>query len=352
MATMMTSEEVMELIRELSFEYKFNANEAIQKYIKKKENNILTDERMDVINTNMDIKDKPKTGMKQALNILMPFTGQVNEELCQGIRRNYDLFSQCSNNKMKEKEYCKTCQKNADKNNTAKPPTGDIKDRLEVGLLDYTDPKTGKKVISYIQYLNRQKIPKEDALNEADRLGFEIPDILMVESNRKRGRVPKKDGKLKKETKKKVVEKKAEKVVEKEEKVVEKKEHPASDIKPKESSNVDEKNENNPVKKETVEPKRGRPKKEKIVSNEYNDYMEIIQSQEDKEIKENQIIEDTTYDKNTLLCQRIKYQGNEYLMTDDYQVYDKHTKEYLGKYNDKEKRVEFLEDIESEEEED
>jgi hypothetical protein len=346
MMMMMTNEEVIELIKEMSFEYKFNANDAIQKYIKKNKNNILTDERMD-INSDMDVvvKNVPSTDIKQTQNILMPFTGKVNEESCQAIRRNYDLFSQCSNKKSKGKEYCKTCQKNAEKNKTDKPPTGDIKDRLQVGLMDYMDPKTGKKVISYVQYLKRQKIPKEDALNEAKRLGIDIPDILMTEPNRKRGRVSKKDmiPKPKPKPLSHIEEK------DKEEEI--KDDIQQSDTKLQENENEKEKEkEKENVKKQTVDPKRGRPKKEKVVSTEYNDYMEIVKSQEDKNIKEHEIHDDTSYDKNTLMCQRIKYQGNEYLMTDDYQVYDKHTKEYLGKYNKNENRIEFLEDIESEEE--
>jgi hypothetical protein len=357
MMMMMTNEEVIELIKEMSFEYKFNANDAIQKYIKKNKNNILTDERMDM-NSDMDVvvKNVPSTDIKQTQNILMPFTGKVNEESCQAIRRNYDLFSQCSNKKSKGKEYCKTCQKNAEKNKTDKPPTGDIKDRLQVGLMDYMDPKTGKKVISYVQYLKRQKIPKEDALNEAKRLGIDIPDILMTEPNRKRGRVSKKDVRPNSNPNPNPYEedKAEDKEIEKDnEKEIKEEDVQQSDTTLQEKGKCKGKDKNKDksnVKKQTGESKRGRPKKERVVSNEYADYMEVVKSQEETDIKENDINEDTSYDKNTLMCQRIKYQGNEYLMTDDYQVYDKHTKEYLGKYNKGEKRVEFLENIESEEE--
>ena len=59
----------------------------------------------------------------------LPFLGVVCEDQCQGIKLNYGLHTQCTGKKT-DNDFCRTCNKAIDKSETKKHPYGIIRDRL------------------------------------------------------------------------------------------------------------------------------------------------------------------------------------------------------------------------------
>ncbi|MAR49529.1 MAG: hypothetical protein CML42_00210, partial [Rhodobacteraceae bacterium] len=130
--------------------------------------------------------------------IPMPWSAcpQVNENCCYGIRVDYGLFTQCTNNPyhmetepQSKYHLCKTCCDSIDNHESGKHPYGYVQDRVLNG--DLWRSPSGKAPVRLIEVLKIkrfQSISKEAVLEEADRLGLVIPDIEFVEKPKRRGR--------------------------------------------------------------------------------------------------------------------------------------------------------------------
>ena len=145
----------------------------------------------------VDIKER-EGGRKKVVKVSkplipLPFTGEVSEECCSGVRQNHGLLTQCHKLKCDSKEYCSGCQKQADKNTSGKPNSGSISDRLaafESGK-EYRDPK-GKAPVAYAKVMQKLKLSKEQVEEEAAKQKIELPSELFNAAIAKRGR-PKKN---------------------------------------------------------------------------------------------------------------------------------------------------------------
>ena len=165
----------IELIRALSEKYDFDSVDA-----------------MNYLNVNEGKKVGKKVGKKSedkiknmVPNVLLPFCGVVNDSWCEGVRLNHDLFIQCTNERAGEL-YCKTCEKQACANSSGKPTYGNINDRR---LSDVTINK--KKVSHYGNVMERLKISREEAVLEASRFGWTIPEEQFGVKKLARGRAKK-----------------------------------------------------------------------------------------------------------------------------------------------------------------
>jgi hypothetical protein len=164
-----------ELIRALSEKYEFDYADA-----------------MYYLNVNEGKKVGKKVGKKSedkiknmVPNVLLPFCGVVNESWCEGVRLNHDLFIQCTNERAGEL-YCKTCEKQASANSSGKPTYGNINDRR---LSDVTINK--KRVSHYGNVMERLNISREEAVLEASRFGWTIPEEQFGVKKLARGRAKK-----------------------------------------------------------------------------------------------------------------------------------------------------------------
>jgi len=140
--------------------------------------------------------DKPiKKISKSKINapsVLLPWCGEVNQEWCCGLRNNAGLQSQCTMSKMDGGKFCKTCQKQSEKEgNNGKPNYGEVSDRVAAGN-DYAGIK-GKKPVKYSVVMEKKGISREEAEREAAKLGWTIPETEFEP-------VPKKINKKKKNT--------------------------------------------------------------------------------------------------------------------------------------------------------
>jgi len=170
----MMTEYTREHVEYLSEKYSFKLEEALKFLnIEKKE----------------ERKEEKKEIQKGKNQILLPFCGVINNHWCNGVRLNYGLYTQCTNDKDKKRGFCKTCLKQGEKNGTGNPTYGTIQERAKAGN-DFRDPK-GKPSVRYANIMEKFNISKEDAINAAADLGLVIPDEELELKVVKRGR-PKK----------------------------------------------------------------------------------------------------------------------------------------------------------------
>ena len=121
---------------------------------------------------------------------VLPWSGNVIDTCCQGLKNNYGLFTQCSNPKHGETQFCKQCVAAIDKNSD-EHPCGTVKERLAVGIHEYKDPK-GKKVIHYTQYMKKFAITKQQVIDSALRYNVIIDHTHFTPPTTRRGRPSKK----------------------------------------------------------------------------------------------------------------------------------------------------------------
>lgn len=135
-----------------------------------------------------------KKSKKNGPAIPLPFIGIVKADWCMGIRTNHGLFTQCTQPKPTECDYCATCQKQAEANASGKPTYGNINDRViaaEEGN-EWRDPKENKAVAHYGNVAAKLKIDLDAAKAECLKVfGIELPDDLLEVQATKRGRPPK-----------------------------------------------------------------------------------------------------------------------------------------------------------------
>ncbi len=170
----MMTEYTREHVEYLSNKYSFKVEEALK---------FLNLERK------VEKKEEKKSISKGKNQILLPFCGVINSDWCNGVRLNYGLYTQCTNDKDKKTGFCKTCSKQGDRNGTGNPTYGTIQERAKAGN-DFRDPK-GKPSVRYANIMEKFDISKEDAINAATDLGLVIPEEELEVKVVKRGR-PKK----------------------------------------------------------------------------------------------------------------------------------------------------------------
>lgn len=134
----------------------------------------------------------------------IPFTGIIYDS-CNGLRNNDGLFNQCPFpvDKKSTRGFCKTCQKQADKNTHNKPNCGIIQDRMKVPYEEFKDPR-GKKPITLGKYIERKSICISDVQKEFIEKNITIPEFLwqtILPNQEKKTKKPKKQEKPKKTTK-------------------------------------------------------------------------------------------------------------------------------------------------------
>jgi hypothetical protein len=165
-------------IRALSEHYNFDLEEALS-YV-----------NLENVTVKKNVEKKEKK--RSTPSIPLPWTGVIVEGWCCGLRANHGLYSQCTMEPLKNGEYCKTCAKQACANSTGKPSYGNVHDRMNVDMMSYREPKTGKQVTAYGNVLSKLSISREKAEEEASKFGITIPEEQFAERASKRGR-PKKD---------------------------------------------------------------------------------------------------------------------------------------------------------------
>ena len=126
---------------------------------------------------NVSVKNKNKKEKKE-VGIPMPFSGEIKEDCCNGVRMNHGLFTQCTN---KAEELCSSCEKEMTKNSGALP-YGRIEERIAGGA-EFKDPK-GRKAQNYMKVLAKLKITREAAEAYANENGIVLPESVFAEEEK------------------------------------------------------------------------------------------------------------------------------------------------------------------------
>jgi hypothetical protein len=144
----------------------------------------------------------------------LPYNGELNGECCFGIRQNSGLYTQCPSNRLEDKAYCGSCEKQATKNEHGLPDYGSIQTRLSKYNKDeeFVDP-SGKKPVAYTKIMKKLKLTEEQVREEAAKHNMTLDPRHFIEVEKKSGR-PAKEPKEPKELKAKGRPKKSKKVLE------------------------------------------------------------------------------------------------------------------------------------------
>ena len=118
----------------------------------------------------------------------LPFNGVHDENVCQALRQNQGLYTQCVSARKEGGLFCKSCQGLADKSGVGIPEYGTIEQRMAVPILEYVDPK-GRKVRAYSKVMKKYNLSREQVIAEATKMGMSIMDVHFEAAvDSKRGR--------------------------------------------------------------------------------------------------------------------------------------------------------------------
>ena len=168
------------LIEECSREYGFSSEEAMRKLC-------ISDMELRM-EEKVSKKSRTIKTKKTKSSFPLPFSGEMLEGSCHGLKKNGGLYTQCEMLCNGEGLYCVNCQMQADKNSNGKPDSGTIEDRMSVGLYEFRDP-SGKMPISYRKVMSKLNLSDEMVLSEGERMGRNIPlEHLSYVVEKKKGR--------------------------------------------------------------------------------------------------------------------------------------------------------------------
>ena len=127
-----------------------------------------------------DKKPRERVAKEKKYVFPMPFVPEeIDKDGCQGLAYNRGLFTQCSKKRMENGNFCSGCQSESDKNASGCPDCGNVESRCATGLYEFKDPK-GRSPVYYLKILDKLKLTKDAALEEAGKLNIEIPEEHFV----------------------------------------------------------------------------------------------------------------------------------------------------------------------------
>ena len=130
---------------------------------------------------------------KKSHKIILPFYGYIFQDKCFGIKKNYNLYTQCARAKTKDCEYCKSCLKQCEKTKDNKPLYGDIRDRKEQWCEELTwKPKNCTKEVPFIDVVEKLQLDLTKIKNEIKKLKWrDIPECHLIKKEKKKKRIKK-----------------------------------------------------------------------------------------------------------------------------------------------------------------
>ncbi len=258
----------------------------------------------------LDVEVRVLKEKEKGKKIMLPFCGRIDEERCQGIKINYGLYTQCENN-IFQKNLCKTCHKQSEKNSDGKPNYGTIDERLDKNYKD----KNGKQPIKYSKFMEKMNITREMAEKEAEKLGLIIPEEEFEIKKTSRGRPKKSTSTTDTSDEESIAEPKKRGRPPKEKKVIENGNVGDDLIK----NLIEEANKSEPKKTATPPPKAATPPPKAATPEPEND-------------------DDSDDEEETVVVPFI-FKGVKYLKAADNTIYDINTHEELGVWDEEKQEI-------------
>lgn len=133
-------------------------------------------------------KKEKKVGASVSPSFPLPYSGEMKEECCHGLKQNHGLYTQCQQVLKGDGKYCKGCNTQAEKNENGEPDYGSMESRMAVGIFEYVDPK-GKKPTAYTKIMKKYKVSEEQVVAEAAKFNLTIDaGHFELSAESKRGR--------------------------------------------------------------------------------------------------------------------------------------------------------------------
>jgi len=131
------------------------------------------------------IGKEEKNGKKEKKepNIMLPYSGVIEEGCCRAMKVNYGLHSQCQTKVNGEEELCKVCRKQSEKNIGGEPDGGRIEVRQKLGE-NYKD-KNGKAPTAYVTVMRKQGLTREMVLEYVKSAGLTLEESHLDEKKEK-----------------------------------------------------------------------------------------------------------------------------------------------------------------------
>ena len=289
------SKMLLEVVTEISSKYGLDISEV------KKE-----------IGLDVKIVNEKEKNKEKGKKIMLPFCGRIDDERCQGIKINYGLYTQCENN-IFQKNLCKTCHKQSEKNSDGKPNYGTIDERLDKNYKD----KNGKQPIKYSKFMEKMNITREMAEKEAEEQGVTIPEEEFEIKKTSRGRPKKSTSTTDTSDEESIAEPKKRGRPPKEKKVIENGNVGDDLIK----NLIEEANKSEPKKKETPEPNKvATPEPKKAATPEADN-------------------DDDSDDEEETVVVPFTFKGVKYLKAADNTIYDINTHEEVGVWDEEKQEI-------------
>ena len=289
------SKMLLEVVSEISSKYGLDISEV------KKE-----------IGLDVKIVNEKEKNKEKGKKIMLPFCGRIDDERCQGIKINYGLYTQCENN-IFQKNLCKTCHKQSEKNSDGKPNYGTIDERLDKNYKD----KNGKQPIKYSKFMEKMNITREMAEKEAEEQGVTIPEEEFEIKKTYRGRPKKSTSTTDTSDEESIAEPKKRGRPPKEKKVIENGNVGDDLIK----NLIEEANKSEPKKATTPEPKKtATPEPKKAATPESDN-------------------DDDSDDEEETVVVPFTFKGVKYLKAADNTIYDINTHEEVGVWDEEKQEI-------------
>ena len=203
----LVSELVKEAIMECGVKYGFDGVTAVEELFSAREEVVGKVNSKGKLKVNNVVVSKP--------SFPLPFSNDMNSDLCFGLQLNSGLYTQCSLMKSTDSScYCKSHQVQADNSSAGIPSHGTIQQRMAVDAFAFVDP-SGKSPVAYSKIMKKLNLTEEQVREEAGKWNITI-DERHFEVTAKKGR-PKVEKPPKEAKQTKGRPKKAKKVVEVEE---------------------------------------------------------------------------------------------------------------------------------------
>jgi hypothetical protein len=269
----------------------------------------------------LDVEVRVLKEKEKGKKIMLPFCGRIDDERCQGIKINYCLYTQCENN-IFQKNLCKTCHKQSEKNSDGKPNYGTIDERLDKNYKD----KNGKEPIKYSKFMEKMNITREMAEKEAEKQGVTIPEEEFEIKKTGRGRPKKSTSTTDTSDEESIAEPKKRGRPPKEKKVIENGNVGDDLIK----NLIEEANKSEPKKTATPPPKEPTPEPKKTATPE---------PENDDDSDDDDSDDDDSDDEEETVVAPFTFKGVKYLKAADNTIYDINTHEEVGVWDEEKQEI-------------
>ena len=144
-------------LKKLSEIYGFSVEDALEK-LKEKEG-----------------KGKVKKEVEK-LNFMLPYRGELDEELCQAVQPTFGLYLQCPKEITDvNTRLCGGCLKKLEKNGTGAPDNGWMIDRQKADVYEFKTP-TGKKAVHYLKVVEKRGWDLDEIQTYINANSLEVSD--------------------------------------------------------------------------------------------------------------------------------------------------------------------------------